>query len=131
MTTRDLNKASKTTVRTAKYEWQLDESVLSAVIDSRSVREMKKRLSDIYESNEFSKLPVYRQVAVQAYFRGAADAMAKMNNPLAPRHPMLLPPAKPKAVVPVVKTPRTKSTPPPMMLAATWLRDVELAATGT
>lgn len=128
MTTRDLTKASRTTIRTAKYEWTLDEAVLDAVMESRTIREMRKHLVEVLNSNEYDKLPTYRQVAVQAYFRGAADAMARAANPDAPMHPFLPPPPpKPKRFKGDQKR-RAKSEPPPIM-APTWL--VELEPTGT
>lgn len=116
----ELGHASKTVKRQANYEWELSFLTLEAVFQAKGLNQMKKLLeAGVYENPKYQHLPKFRQVALQAYFRGVCDALARTANveiPVASFAPKSRPPKKTRkvAVKPVLHpTPKAPRIPLP------------------
>lgn len=103
---------SPTIRRQARHEWELDFVVLDSVFQAREAAELQKLLvANVYADPRYVKLPKYRQIALEAYFRGAVDAISRMQLPapmFSPQRPKTVPPKKGKN-----KPKRTKTMIPP------------------
>lgn len=74
--------------------------------DTQQLQQLLQR--DVYEHRYFAKLPKYRQIALDAYFRGVCDAVARVAGIVAP-----LSAERPKTVPPPRKNRPKKTNPPP------------------
>lgn len=102
--------ASPATKRAAKHEWELSHVVLQTVFLARDTAQLQQLLQrDVYGHAHFQKLPKYRQIALDAYFRGVCDAVARVAGivaPLSAERPKTVPPPRknrPKKTVPPTK----------------------------
>lgn len=122
--------ASPATKRAAKHEWELSHIVLQTVFLARDTAQLQQLLQrDVYEHKYFAKLPKYRQIALDAYFRGVCDAVARVAGivaPLSTERPKTVPPPrknKPrKTVPPVSKTPMYPTPNAPTAPLPDWAR---------
>lgn len=97
--------------RQARIEWALDHIVLDAVFKAKETEHLKLLLErDIYASPDYVKLPKYRQLAVEAYFRGVCDAIARVAGAQAPTIAIERPKAAPRTT-PKRKPGRPKKVP--------------------
>lgn len=108
-----LETASRQVKRQARYEWELDHQVLDAVFTARSAAHMQQQLREqVYDDPRYTKLPKYRQIALEAYFRGVADAVARLGG----AKPITIPPpavAKEKPRARPSERPKRNTTPAP------------------
>lgn len=113
-TTDELATASPTTRRAARSEWELDYIVLDSVFQAKETLHLKALLEqNVYSDPRYNRLPRYRQVALEAYFRGVIDAVSRVAGVSAP----LISAQKPKSVPPKKKgrkTDKTTMVPPPL-----------------
>lgn len=78
--------ASHVVKRQARYEWELDHLILESVFSAGSAGQLKDLVQHtVFNDPKYGKLPKYRQIALEAYFRGAMDALARVSG--APRAP--------------------------------------------
>lgn len=79
ITTKDqLTKASPKTRRTVRYEYELEHEALDCVFDSNTAQDFRFQVnSRVMDDPRFAQLPAYRQIAVDAYIRGALDYAAR------------------------------------------------------
>lgn len=113
VTAEQLAEASPTIRRQAKHEWELDHKVLDAVFAAKETLHLKALLEhDVYADPRYLKLPKYRQLALEAYFRGVIDAVSRVAGVTAP----LIAANRPKTVPPKVGKNKRKKTmvPPPL-----------------
>lgn len=128
ITTSDqLATASPIIKRQARHEWELDHVVLDAVFKAKETTHLKALLErDVYADPRYVKLPKYRQMALEAYFRGVIDAVSRVAGVSAPliaaTKPRTVPPktgknkkGSKKTIVPppLYPTPQGKQTPVP------------------
>lgn len=77
-TTDQLTKASPKTRRTVRYEYELEHEALDCVFDSNNAQDFRFQVrARVLEDHRFDQLPSYRQVAIDAYIRGALDYAAR------------------------------------------------------
>lgn len=72
-----LQTASPRVQRQARQEWELDHELLDAVFAARTSDGLRVSVSTVFHSAKYGRLPKYRQLALEAYTRGAIDAMAR------------------------------------------------------
>lgn len=79
MRANNVETASKVVKRQARYEWELDHMVLESVFSAGSPDQLRALVqTTVFDDNRYTRLPKYRQVALEAYFRGAMDALARV-----------------------------------------------------
>ena len=79
MYTEHTDTASKTVLRQQRVEWELSYVTLNAVFQAKETNHLKMLLDrDIFDNPDYQKLPKFRQLALQAYFRGVCDAVARV-----------------------------------------------------
>jgi hypothetical protein len=110
ITKEEMASASPTIKRQARHEWELDFKVLESVFQARETMHLKLLLEqNVYGDSRYIKLPKFRQVALEAYFRGVVDAVSKMAGVQAPliaaTRPKSSPPKKGKNRQQVSKAP--------------------------
>lgn len=101
----DTPQVSPATRRAAAHEWELSHVVLNTVFMARDTQQLRQLLeAQVYAHKYYDKLPKYRQLALEAYFRGVCDAVARFAGATVP-----LVAEKPKSIPPVRKNkPRAK-----------------------
>jgi hypothetical protein len=73
------NATSAKVARQARYEWELDHTILNVVFSAGSAEEFGEAVrSTVYADQRYARLPKYRQIACEAYARGALDALARV-----------------------------------------------------
>lgn len=94
--TQELAGASKSVVRAHRHEWELSYEVLDAVFKAKETAHLQILLDErVYENPIYEKLPKFRQIALQAYFRGVCDALARVAGVKVPHvQPKSIPPKK-------------------------------------
>ncbi len=91
-----IDQASKTVKRQANYEWELGFLTLEAVFAARGMDHLKSLLdAGIYNNPKYQNLPKFRQVALQAYFRGVCDAIARTAGVQTPEIASVAPKSRP------------------------------------
>lgn len=104
-----IDQGSPATKRAAKHEWELSHVVLQTVFMARDTAQLSQLLTaNIYEHKHYDKLPRYRQLSLEAYFRGLCDAIAHMAGGtamLGQERPKTVPPPRKNKPRAKVKTP--------------------------
>lgn len=109
----ELKVASPAIRRQAAHEWALDHVVLDSVFAAKETLHLKALLEqNVYADPRYLRLPKYRQVALEAYFRGVVDAVSRVAGVSAP----LIAASRPKTAPPKKGKNKTKTTmvPPPL-----------------
>lgn len=76
----DIATASPKTKRAVRYEFELEHEALDCVFSANNTKEFRLLIeARVLSDCRFDRLPAYRQVAVDAYVRGALDAMARIH----------------------------------------------------
>lgn len=76
----DIATASPKTKRAVRYEFELEHEALECVFAANNTKEFRLMMeARVLADARFDRLPAYRQVAVDAYVRGALDAMARLH----------------------------------------------------
>jgi hypothetical protein len=110
---------SPATKRAAAHQWELSHVVLNTVFMARDTSQLRQLLdTQVFQHKYYNRLPKYRQIALEAYFQGAVDAISRQSGlsvPLQAERPKSIPPARknrPKAT----KKPQQQvsKAPPPL-----------------
>ena len=65
--------------RARRYEQEFDLLTLDNLFIARDSRQLNELMWErVYAESRYTKLPQYRQIAIQAYARGAADALSRV-----------------------------------------------------
>jgi hypothetical protein len=110
----DIKKASRKTLRTIRYEYDLEEVArLNCVLGAQNARELRSFMETFVMADpRYAQLPKYRQECIHAYVRGALDIMAHMQG---------LPAAQPPDAVQSRRRPSSNPPPPPPIAPATFI----------
>lgn len=93
--------ASRTVKRQAAYEAELDSRLIECVFSAGTPAQLKELVErTVFSDVKYAQLPKYRQIALEAYFRGVMDALARVSGVHAPPISMARvrtsPPPRPK-----------------------------------
>lgn len=114
ITTKDaLKKASAKTIRRARYEIELErEALLDCVFAANNTREFRLLMeAKVFADARFDQLPQYRKVALDAYVRGAVDALShRLGQPLSEPYDLIKPRPRAPSIFPATKRPSARAS---------------------